>query len=280
MSRLLTMCRLAIPAAAGLVLPLLLAAPVLAAPETICGRVDDVGEDSALVDGQSVPLDGLDADAVAGLQLALNGSLEACVDVEVIDGVITQAYGVSVSADLCGNVRPVPFSDVMVDGVHIPPELTDAETYEALRFVMSTNGAACLAIDVAPGEAGTVVEVALNMEVCATVTGIGQGSIELDGVTFDVAPATDLLGAEVDDIVCVIIASAEGGGVEVTHRTDEVDEEPDPGNGGDDPDGNSGGNGMVPDTAAHGPQPLVGLGALLLLAAALLTLRQPRRASL
>jgi hypothetical protein len=263
------------------VLALVLAGPVLAAPETLCGRVDEVGADTALVDGQSVPLDGLDATAVAGLQLALNGGLEACVDVEVIDGSITQAYGVTVSADLCGNVRPVPFDDVMVDRVHIPLALTDAETYDALRFAMSINGAACLAIDVAPGKGGTLVDVALNMEVCATVTGVGTRTLELDGFVFDLAPGTDLLGAEVGDVICVIVVSAEAGGVEVTQRTDDVDEQPDPDrNGGGDNGGDDSGGPTVPDTAAQSMPPLGPLGALLLLVAALLVLRHPLRASL
>jgi hypothetical protein len=268
--------RSGIPLLLGLLLPLALAGPVSAAQETICGRVDAVGQDSATVDGRTIPLHGLDGDAVAGLQLALNGSIDACVDVEVADGSVTQALGVSVTADLCGHVRPVPGSDVMVDRVAIPPELTDSETYEALRFAMNANAAACLAIDVAPGEDGSVVVVVLAMEACATVTDVDADTITLNGMAFDVAAGAEL-DAEVGDVICVIISSADGGGVEVTQRTDEDEEgeEPGQGNGG----GTAGGGGSVPDTAIALRQPdLEAVGLLLVAAAALLTSRQLRPA--
>src|SRR5215208_2902104 len=109
--RFLASWRSALPVALAVVVPLLLAAQVAAAPETICGRVDAVTADEATVDGQVIPLDGLDADGIAALELALNGSLDACVDVESGGGIVTQVFGVTVSAQLCGNVDPAPGTD-------------------------------------------------------------------------------------------------------------------------------------------------------------------------
>src|ERR1044072_7345413 len=51
----------------GTMLPLIAAGPVLAAPETICGRVDAVTATNATVDGRTVTLAVLVADAVMRL---------------------------------------------------------------------------------------------------------------------------------------------------------------------------------------------------------------------
>jgi hypothetical protein len=247
-----------------MLVPLLLAGQVLAAPETICGRVDAVTADEATVDGQVIPLDGLDADAIAALELAMNGSLDACVDVDSSGGIVTQAFGVTVSAQLCGNVDPAPGTDVLVDRVLIPAELLDTETFDALRFAINANGSACLSIDTSGSGGITTVDVHLDMEVCGTVTAVGDQTLDLNGETFDVAAGADI-DVEEGDVICVFITSAEGGGVEITQRTDEVDEEPDPGEGG--VNGGGGGEDPVPDTATSAPQlPLIPIGIVLLLA--------------
>jgi hypothetical protein len=264
--RFLANWRSALPVALAAFVPLLLAGQVAAAPETICGRVDAITADEATVDGQQIPLDGLDADAIAALELAMNGSLDACVDVESSGGIVTEAFGVTVSAQLCGNVDPAPGSDVFVDRVLIPPELLDTETFDALRFAVNANGSACLYIDTSGSGGITTVDVHLDMEVCGTVTAVGAQTLDLNGETFDVAAGADI-DVEEGDVICVFITSAEGGGVEITQRTDEVDEEPDPGDGGV----NGGSGGDVPDTAALPPQPpFVPIGMLLLLASAVM----------
>jgi hypothetical protein len=239
----------------ALLLLISLAGPVSAAQETICGRVDEVTQDTATVDGQLIPLAGLDADARAGLELAFNGNLDACVEVEVTNGTVTQALGVQVSAALCGNVDPAPGTDVLVDRVLIPPELLDAGTFQALRFAVSANGSACLYIDVAGSGGTSTVDVHLDMEVCATVTEVGAQTVALNGVTFDVAADADL-NVEVGDVICVFMStSADGTGIEVMQRTDEPDEPDEDGNGsggggdGDDQGGGGTGGGEVPDTA-------------------------------
>lgn len=269
MPRYLAKWRSALPLAFALLVLLLLAGKVAAVQETICGRVDAVTQDEATVDGQQIPLDGLDADARAALELALNGNLDACVEVEVTGGIVTQALSVSVSAQLCGNVDPAPGTDVLVDRVLIPPELLDAETFNALRFAVSANGAACLYIDVTGSGGTTTVDAHLDMEVCGMVTAVGAQTLDLNGVTFDVAAGADL-DVEAGDVICVAISSAAGGGVEITQRTDEVDEEPEPGGDGGVNGGNGGVNGgnggEVPDTALPYQPPSVPIGAVLLLA--------------
>jgi hypothetical protein len=263
--------RTLLPPVIVLLASLLLAGHVLAVQETICGRVDAVTQDEATVDGHEIPLDGLDADAVAGLQLALNGNLDACVEVETDAGVVTQAYSVTVTADLCGRVRPAGGTDVMVDGVVIPPELVNAETMTALQFAMSNNGSACLAIDVAGDGSTTTVEVQFDMEACGTVTAVGNGTIELNGVTFDVAAGVDL-EADVDDVICVFMTTSADGGVEITQRTDEDED----GDGGGEVDG--GGGQPVPDTAMPLAPSSATLGAgLLLVGTALLLGRRTTR---
>jgi hypothetical protein len=265
--RFLASWRSALPVAFAAFVPLLLAGQVAAAPETICGRVDAVSADEATVDGQVIPLDGLDADAIAALELALNGSIDACVDVESSGGIVTEAFGVTVSAQLCGSVDPAGGTDILVDRVLIPQELLDAETFETLRFAINANGAPCLYIDVSGSGGTTTVDVHLDMEVCGTVTALGAQTLDLNGMTFDVADGADLFDVEEGDVICVFITSAEGGGVEITQRTDEVDEEPDPGDGG--VNGGGGGDAPVPDTATSGPQPpFAPIGIVLILASA------------
>jgi hypothetical protein len=255
-----------LPLVIAALLPMLLASPASAAQETICGRVDAVTQDDATVDGRLIPLNGLDADARAALELALNGNLDACVDVEVIDGTVTQVLGVTVSADLCGNVDPAGGTDIFVDRVLIPPELLDAETFDALRFAMSANGSACLYIDVSGSAGATMVDAHLDMEVCGTVTAVGAQTLTLNGVAFDVVDGADL-DVEEGDVVCVFITSAAAGGVEITQRTDEEDEEP---GGGGDVSGGNGGDGEVPDTALPHQPPFVPIGAMLFLTGAAL----------
>ncbi|HEX6655029.1 MAG TPA: hypothetical protein VF153_02335 [Candidatus Limnocylindria bacterium] len=215
----------------------------LAAPETICGRVDAVSATDATVDGRAVPLAGLDAQAIGALQLAFNGGLDACVDVDSTGATVNQAFAVTVTFDQCGRVRPGGGSDVMVDRVIIPPVLLDAETFEALEFAMSINGSACLAIDVTGSNGVSSVDAQLDMEVCGTVTDKGPGSVELNGKSFDVAAGVDLDDPDEGDVICVVVSSAAGGGVEVIARTDDHDED-------------DGGAGEVPDTAMAPSAPL------------------------
>ncbi len=211
-----------------------------AAPETICGRVDAVSASDATVDGRVVPLAGLDAQAVGALQLAFNGNLDACVDVDSTGATVNQAFAVAVTFDQCGRVRPGGGTAVMVDGVIIPPVLLDAETFDALEFAMSINGSACLAIDVTGSGGVSTVAAQLDMEVCGTVTGLGATSVELNGTTFAVANGVDLDDPDEGDGICVAISSAAGGGVEVIARTDDNDEDD--------------GTGEVPDTAMAAPR--------------------------
>lgn len=245
MRRYMTGRRLALGAAFGALLALATIGPVAADPATICGQVDavDTVGGTATVDGQSIPLAGLDEDAVAGLELALNGGFDACVDVEVVGGVVTETHSVTVSSPrLCGSVDPAGGSDVMVDRVLIPQTLLDEETFEILTYAAVSNKAACLQIEVSPGSDGTVVVLALDMEICATVTDLGAGTVELDGIEIDVADGVDL-EADEGDIICVLVSTADGGGIEVVQRTDE-DEDEDP-EGGE----QGGGGSDVPDTA-------------------------------
>lgn len=248
----------------GGMLTLFIAGPVMAAPETICGRVDAVSATDATVDGRIVPLAGLDADAVAALQLAFNGNLDACVDVDSTGPTVNEALAVAVTADLCGHVRPAPGTDVMVDRVVIPPELLDAETYDTLQFINSLNGSACLSIDVTGSDGVSIVVVQFDAEICATVTDVGPTTIELNGRLFDVASDVDL-GADVGDGICVAVTSAPGGGVVITQRTDDDEDDGSTGNGGN-------GDGDVPDTAlgepVHPSLPVL-LGAAVLLIAGL-----------
>jgi hypothetical protein len=237
--------RLALGSALGALLALAAIGPASADPATICGRVDavDAVGGTATVDGQSIPLAGLDEDAVAGLELAFNGRFDACADVEVVGGVVTETHGVTVSSPrLCGSVDPAGGTDVLVDRVLIPQPLMDEETLEILTYAAVSNKAACLQIDVSPGSGGTVVILALDMEICATVTDLGNGTVELDGIQIDVADGVDL-EADEGDIICVLVSTAEGSGIEVVQRTDEDEDE--------DPEGGSqgGGGGDVPDTA-------------------------------
>jgi hypothetical protein len=231
---------------------LLSAGPALADPETICGRVDAVTATDATVDGRLIPLAGLDADAVAALQLALNGGLDACVEVDSTGGTVNSASAVSVSADLCGHVRPAPGTDVMVDGVIIPPDLLDAETYDTLQFIRSNNGSACLSIDVSGIGGVSTVAVQFDAEICATVTDVGAGSIELNGTSFDVASGVDL-DAVVGDGICVAVTSAAGREVEITQRTDDDEDGGSSGGGGGNDGGSGSGGGEVPDTAMAPP---------------------------
>ncbi|HEX3219023.1 MAG TPA: hypothetical protein VHU77_03180 [Candidatus Limnocylindria bacterium] len=258
--------RLAIAVAGGALALLVSVGTTLAAPETICGRVDAVSADEATVDGRTVPLDGLDAQAVGALQLAFNGNLDACVDVDSTGATVNQAFAVSVSADLCGHVRPAGGSDVMVDRVTIPPVLLDAETYDAVKFAMSINGSACLKIDVTGSGGVSTVDVELNEEVCGTVTGETRNTIELNGHDFDLADnVADYDNPQLGDGVCLVVSSAAGGGVEVIARTDEHD-----------PDSGTGGDGDVPDTALRNASglPVVGGWILVLLATALFAARR------
>jgi hypothetical protein len=247
--------RLTLALASGAFATFLLAGPAFAAPETICGRVDAVSATEATVDGRTVPLAGLDAEAIAGLELAFNGNLDACVDVDSTGATVNQAFAVTVSADLCGRARPAPGTDAMVDGVIIPPELLDAETYAALKFAVSINGSACVAIDVTGSGGVSTVDATLNMEVCATVTGVGANTVELNGTSFDVAAGVDL-DVEVGDGICAAVSSAAGGGVEITQRTDEDEDD-------DDGDSDGTGDGDVPDTAMPSAVGQPGLPALL-----------------
>jgi len=213
----------------------------LAAPETICGRVDAVTATDATVDGRVVPLAGLDAQAIGALQLAFNGNLDACVDVDSTGATVNQAFGVAVSFDECGRVRPGGGSAVMVSGVIIPPVLLDAETFDALEFAMSINGSACLAIDVTGSGGVSSVDAQLDMEVCGTVTDQTADSVELNGTSFAIATGVELDDPDQGDVICVVVSSAAGGGVEVIARTDDHDED-------------GGGAGEVPDTAIAAPQ--------------------------
>ena len=211
-----------------------------AAPETICGRVDAVTATDATVDGRLVPLAGLDAQAVGALQLALNGGLDACVDVDSTGATVNQAFAVATTFDQCGRVRPGGGTSVMVDGVVIPPVLVDAETFDALEFAMSINGSACLAIEVSGSDGVSSVDAQLDMEVCGTVTDLRANSVELNGTGFAVATGVDLDDPDEGDVICVVVSSAAGGGVEVIARTDDHDED--------------GGTGEVPDTAMGAPR--------------------------
>ena len=228
--------RLALALAGGALAAFISAGTAFAAPETICGRVDAVAADEATVDGRQVPLDGLDAEAIGALQLAFNGNLDVCVDVDSTGATVNEAFGVQVSADLCGRTRPAGGSDVMVDGVLIPPVLLDPETYQALQFAMSINGSSCLAIDVTGSGGVSSVDAQLDMEVCATVTDLAAHSVELNGTAFAVASGVDLDAPAEGDVICVVVSSAAGGGVEVIARTDDHDDDGGPSDGGEVPD--------------------------------------------
>ena len=236
-----------------------------AAPETICGRVDAITATDATVDARLVPLAGLDAQAIGALQLAFNGGLDACVDVDSTGATVNQAFDVTVTFDQCGHVRPGGGSDVMVDRVIIPPVLLDAETFDAIEFAMRNNGSACLAIEVTGSGGVSSVTVQLDMEICGTVTGETANSIEVNGTSFAIGNGVDLDDPDEGDGVCLVVSSAAGGGVEVIARTDEHDED-------------SEGDGDVPDTATlTGSSGAVALGALLLAIGGGLALQRRRR---
>ncbi len=241
----------------------------------LCGTLEALTADTATINGVDVPLSMLDADARAALQLAANANSSVCVNVVVTNTRIVDA-SVNLKLNLCGDVTLDANGNVMVDGTLIPADLLDADVLAALKLAATAEGDGCVAVNVGSTGGTTTVNVSIEVNVCATVTAVGNGTISLDGVTFDVAAGTGV-NVAVGEKVCTVIHTAPGGNVEVSDITHQGATAP----GATTPPVASGASSgpVLPDTSMAPDAPLKGIGALMLLAGGLgLTAVRRRRA--
>lgn len=228
----------------------------------LCGDAT-LDVDSVTIAGVDVPLSLLDAEALAVLELAVDAGADVCLQVVVDDTNLVQA-NLSADIELCGEVTLEADGSATIDGVTIDAALLDAGAEALLELAASADGTACASIVAVSSNGDTSVTVGVTVEVCAEVTAIGDGTITLDGVTLGFAGAADS-DIEVGDVVCVAAATGPTGDPVVTDIDTEDGAAPDDDNDAapddDDP--------VLPDTATGGPVDPVGIGAVLLVLAAM-----------
>lgn len=228
----------------------------------LCGQAT-LDADSVAIAGVDVPLSLLDAEALAVLELAVDAGADVCLQVVVDDTDLVQA-NLSADIELCGEVTLEADGSATIDGVTIDAALLDAGAEALLELAASADGTACASIVAVSSGGDTSVTVGVTVEVCAEVTAIGDGTITLDGVTLGFAGAADA-DIEVGDVVCVAAATGPTGDPIVTDIDTEEGAAPDDDDAAapddDDP--------VLPDTATRGPVDPVGIGAVLLVLAAM-----------
>jgi hypothetical protein len=229
----------------------------------ICGTVTvDTTSGAFSVDGVALPTGAVsgDAEVSAVLDAAADAGADACAEVglDVSSGQIA-SVGVEASFELCGEVTSSASGDATVDGADVDAALLDGDAAALLALAASADGTACVSIDAASTNGQTSVGVTVDVEVCAEVTAIGDGTIALNGVTlvFGGAADTDI---EVGDVVCVAAGTGPTGDGVITDLDLTL-------GGGE----AAGGGDLLPDTAAPGTRQgdLAASGVVLLIASAI-----------
>lgn len=228
----------------------------------LCGSVT-LDADSATVAGVDVPLSLLSADAAAALQVAVDASVNACVDVTVTNTDVVSA-AVDATVVVCGTVTLNADGSATVDGVTIPAALIEADLAAALGLAAAADGEACITVDAVSAGGETTVTVIVDISLCATVEAITATTITVGGVTFP-TEADLTADVQVGDEICFELATNASGVIVVPDGTP-VDGGGTP--GGDVPE-------LLPDTALAPATPgdssasllLVGLMAAMALAA-------------
>lgn len=228
----------------------------LNATMTLCGEAT-LDADSATIGGVDVPLSLIDAEAQAVLEIAADADASVCLQLVVDDSEIVQA-NLSADITLCGEVTLDADGHAVIDGTTIDEALLEAGAQALLELAAAADGTACATVVATSTDGNTSVTVGVTIDVCAEVTAIGDGSITLEGVTLAFAGAAGA-GIEIGDVVCVAAATGPTGEPVVTDI--DTDEGAAPAEDDDDV--------MLPDTATGAPVDLAGIGAVLVLAAAI-----------
>ena len=234
----------------------------------LCGDAT-LDADSVTLAGVDVPLSLLDAEAEAVIALAVDAGADVCLAVMIDDSSLMQA-NLDATVRVCGSVTIDGSGNAVVNGDTILVSLLDADAQALLALAAAADGTACAVVDATSTGGNTTVDVAVTIEVCATVTAVTDDSVTIGGVVFDVSSAVAAT-FQVGERACIAASTpplgtpgGSGGGPVITDQDTEDGTTP--------PVTTPGGDGeTISDTAAASPEgvpALLGMTLLLALLAA------------
>jgi hypothetical protein len=235
----------------------------------LCGDAT-LDADSVTLAGVDVPLSLLDAEAEAVIALAINAGADVCLAVMIDDSSLVQA-NLDATVRVCGSVTIDGSGNAVVNGDTILVSLLDADAQALLALAAAADGTACAVVDATSTGGNTTVDVAVTVEICATVTAVTDDTVTIGGVVFDVSSAVAAT-FQVGERACIAATTpplgtpgGNGGGPVIT--------DPDTKDGTAPPVTTPAGNGeTISDTATASPMgsPTL-LGVMLLLASVVAT---------